>query len=66
VEAIKRTYERLAQGCQAHRLVVFGTESGQPEHYGHFDLLLGKRVAEEVFPEIAHWLRRHDMDRDDS
>jgi hypothetical protein len=28
VEAVKRTYERLAQGCQAHRLMVFGTESG--------------------------------------
>jgi pimeloyl-ACP methyl ester carboxylesterase len=66
VEAVKRTYERLAQGCQAHRLRVFGTGSGQPEHYGHFDLLVGKRAAEEVFPEIAHWLRRHDMDRDDS
>jgi hypothetical protein len=64
VAACRRTYERLAQGCQAHQLVVFGKETGQQEHYGHFDLLLGKRAAAEVFPEIEQWLLRHDATRD--
>lgn len=63
-EAVRRTYERLAQQCQAHRLMVFGKDGGQQEHYGHFDLLLGRRAAEEVFPVIVHWLLRHDADRD--
>lgn len=59
-EACQRTYERLRQSADIHRLVVFGKETGQQEHYGHFDLLLGKRAADEVFPEIEGWLRRHD------
>jgi hypothetical protein len=65
VEACRRTYARLAQGCPRHRLVVFGKEAGQQEHYGHFDLLLGERAADEVFPEIANWLLRHDATRDE-
>jgi pimeloyl-ACP methyl ester carboxylesterase len=60
VEACRRTYECLRQSSDAHRLVVCGQESGQQEHYGHFDLLIGKRAAEEVFPEIERWLRRYD------
>jgi alpha-beta hydrolase superfamily lysophospholipase len=64
-DACRRTYEQLEQWCQAHRLVVFGKETGQQEHYGHFDLLLGKRAALEVFPEIEHWLRQHDAQDDE-
>jgi pimeloyl-ACP methyl ester carboxylesterase len=62
--ACRRTYERLAQGGEAHQLVVFGKKTGQQEHYGHFDLLLGQRAATEVFPEIASWLLRHDAHDD--
>jgi hypothetical protein len=65
VEACRRTYARLAQGCPRHRLVVFGKEAGQQEHYGHFDLVSGERAADEVFPAIAHWLLQHDATRDE-
>jgi alpha-beta hydrolase superfamily lysophospholipase len=30
------------------------------EGYGHFDLLIGHRVHDEVFPLISAWLERHD------
>ena len=36
----------------------FGTGSGQETHYGHFDVLFGKRVESEVFPVIANWLKQ--------
>jgi hypothetical protein len=59
------TYGRSSGFCvdpieKTHRLVVFGQETGQQEHYEHFDLLLGKRATAEVFPEITHWLLQHD------
>jgi pimeloyl-ACP methyl ester carboxylesterase len=58
--ACKRTYEQLTQHLDTHQMVVFGKESGQRDHYGHFDLLLGKRAVEEVYPVIEEWLLQHD------
>lgn len=31
-----------------------------PYHYGHFDLLMGRRAHAEVFPHIDRWLDEHD------
>lgn len=61
--ACERTYAQLAQHANTHRMVVFGKASGQTDHYGHFDLLVGKRAAEEVFPVIEAWLVQHDIDQ---
>jgi len=44
-------------GCKVQ---IFGKEFGQAEHYGHFDLLLGKNAAQEVFPVVAEWLEEYD------
>jgi hypothetical protein len=52
----------LAQHSDAHRMIIFGKNLGQADHYGHFDLLLGKRVVDEVFPVIETWLVQHDGD----
>ena len=41
-------------------LVVCGRESGHHDHYGHWDLLIGRRVTDEVFPAIASFVERHD------
>lgn len=60
--ACEHTYEQLTQHSDAHQMVVFGKDSGQTDHYGHFDLLVGKRAAEEVFPVIEAWLVQHDID----
>lgn len=55
--AAERTVRALA-GAHEHR--AFGREHGHPEHYGHFDLVVGKRAAEETWPAIAEWLAAHD------
>lgn len=44
---------------QRGRLEVFGREHGQEDHYGHFDLLIGRRAREEVFPVLYDWLEEH-------
>jgi hypothetical protein len=35
-------------------------EHGHGDHYGHFDLLMGRRAVEEVFPTIDAWLAEAD------
>jgi pimeloyl-ACP methyl ester carboxylesterase len=60
--ASRRTYARFAQYGAGHRMVTFGPSTGHQDHYGHFDLLVGKRAADEVFPEIVKWLLQHDAD----
>ena len=39
---------------------VFGKEQGHADHYGHFDLLMGRRAGREVFPHIDRWLDAND------
>ncbi|MCA9623160.1 MAG: alpha/beta hydrolase [Myxococcales bacterium] len=41
-------------------LAVFGTEAGHADEYGHWDLLMGRRVRDEVFPRILDFLARVD------
>lgn len=60
--ACARIYEQLSQHFDAHQMVTFGKNAGQADHYGHFDLLLGKRAVDEVFPVIEEWLVQHDAD----
>jgi pimeloyl-ACP methyl ester carboxylesterase len=55
-EAAQKTVDALASA----ELRVVGRQHGQRDHYGHFDLLIGRRAREEVFPQIADWLHRHD------
>jgi alpha-beta hydrolase superfamily lysophospholipase len=60
-QACRRTYEHLSQHYAGHQMLVFGPDTGQKDHYGHFDLLIGKRASEEVFPAIEQWLWKHDV-----
>jgi pimeloyl-ACP methyl ester carboxylesterase len=39
------------------RQVVLSKDNGFSADYGHGDLLVGRRSAEEVFPVVLHWLR---------
>jgi alpha-beta hydrolase superfamily lysophospholipase len=61
-EAARATVERLgsASGGIAGTLRVFGKEHGQADHYGHCDLVMGRRARHEVFPAIDEWLDGHD------
>jgi predicted alpha/beta hydrolase len=42
------------------RLAVHGPEHGHASHYGHFDLVIGRRAPSEVWPTIEAWLADHD------
>jgi fermentation-respiration switch protein FrsA (DUF1100 family) len=42
------------------RLAEFGIAHGHSSHYGHFDLIIGKRAPAEVWPAIEAWLIEHD------
>jgi len=57
-DAARRTLE--AVGSKDKKLVVFGPNEGHGDHYGHFDLLIGRRAKEEVFPHIDGFLDDHD------
>lgn len=57
-EAAKASFDVL--GSPDKKLLAFGKQSGLPDHYGHFDLLMGKRAATEVLPSIDAWIDAHD------
>eukprot|EP01097_Dermamoeba_algensis_P005870 TRINITY_DN3698_c0_g5_i1.p1 TRINITY_DN3698_c0_g5~~TRINITY_DN3698_c0_g5_i1.p1 ORF type:complete len:322 (-),score=66.50 TRINITY_DN3698_c0_g5_i1:59-1024(-) len=40
------------------RVQFLGKSHGHEDDYGHFDLLVGKRVEREVFPEIEFWVNK--------
>jgi hypothetical protein len=57
VECIAATSELLASARDKH-VRMFGKPYGQPEDYGHFDLFVGKRAKQEVWPVIVEFLER--------
>lgn len=57
VEAVRHTKELFGEGAE---LVVHGLDWGDGDEYGHWDLFLGERAEEEVWPGIFDWLGRGD------
>lgn len=53
VEAVECTAEMIGDNAE---LVVCGPGRGCGDHYGHWDLLVGARAREEVWPQIAGWI----------
>lgn len=47
-------------GSPNKKFVCLGPSSGFSDHYGHFDILMGKHVEQEVFPLIHDFLTEHD------
>ncbi len=45
---------------------ILGKDTGCAEDYGHMDLVVGKRVEQEVFPSILRWIGSHDCEVADS
>lgn len=60
-EGCRKTWQML--GSKDKRYVCLGPASGFADHYGHFDILMGKRVEVEVFPIIHQFLLQHDGPR---
>jgi len=57
-EGCRRTWQMF--GSPDKRFICLGPSSGFGSHYGHFDILIGKRVEKEVFPIIHEFLEQHD------
>lgn len=48
-------------GSRDKRYICLGPLYGQKHHYGHFDILMGLNVQQEVFPLVTTWLDQHDI-----
>ncbi|MFU8804949.1 MAG: alpha/beta hydrolase [Bradymonadaceae bacterium] len=53
VDAVLHTAELLGENA---RVLVHGLDNGDADEYGHWDLILGCRAPQEVWPGIARWL----------
>jgi len=57
-KALRATYRELKSRDRTRR--IFGSRPKDSVAYGHYDLILGKKAKEEVFPLIASWLKKRD------
>jgi len=53
-EALKNAYDSVASRDKS--LVIASVENGYTADYGHCDLVIGKNVAQDVYPAILNWL----------
>ena len=53
VQAVEHTAGLIGDNTD---VVVRGASSGCRDHYGHWDLLIGRRAPREVWPRIAEWI----------
>lgn len=60
-EAIRAAHRAVSSKDRTTR--IFGPRSKDSTAYGHFDLVLGKKSREEVFPVIGRWLKQRDGQR---
>lgn len=57
-DAARKTFAQLP-GSE-HQFRLMGPQNSDMDHYGHEDLLIGKRVKTEVFPVVCNWFVKHD------
>ncbi|MFH0899931.1 MAG: alpha/beta fold hydrolase [Pseudomonadota bacterium] len=55
--SVKDAYSLVGSGEKL--LVVASRAEGMSANYGHLDLVLGNKAAEEIFPLVSSWLDRH-------
>jgi len=55
-KSVQSAYE--ACGSREKKFVGLGKNFGHQREYGHMTILVGRDVAEEVFPEIIAWLAK--------
>jgi pimeloyl-ACP methyl ester carboxylesterase len=58
-EAVQTTFDGLS-GVVDKQVAFFGRAHGHAEHYGHFDLIVGRHAQREVWPHITAFLARGD------
>jgi pimeloyl-ACP methyl ester carboxylesterase len=59
-DAARATLDNLA--APGRRFVAFGRVHGQSNDYGHFDMIIGRRAADEVYPVITDFLEHNDRE----
>lgn len=57
-DAVKDTMERI--GASDKKFVICSRGQGFAVNYGHFDLTIGNRAPDEIFPLIAGWIDAHE------
>lgn len=57
-DAVKDTMEQL--GATDKKFVLCSRAQGFSVNYGHFDLTIGNRTADEIFPLIGSWIDAHE------
>ena len=57
-DAVKAAFD--AVGSQDKQFQICSRAQGMQVNYGHFDLVIGDRARNEVFPLIARWIEGHD------
>jgi alpha-beta hydrolase superfamily lysophospholipase len=57
--AVRAGFDALGGGAP-HAFRLAGRASGDPEDFGHGDLVIGDHAPGVVFPEVERWLRAHD------
>lgn len=55
-QVLRATYRELKSRDRTRR--IFGSRPKDSVAYGHYDLILGKKAKEEVFPLIGSWLKK--------
>jgi pimeloyl-ACP methyl ester carboxylesterase len=57
-DAVKETHDAL--GAVEKQFVICSRAQGRTVNYGHFDLVIGQKAPEEIYPLVAGWLSAHD------
>jgi pimeloyl-ACP methyl ester carboxylesterase len=57
-DAVKLTFE--AFGSTDKQFRVCSRAQGLRVNYGHFDLVIGREAAQEIYPQISAWLAAHE------
>ncbi len=53
-EALKKVYSEISS--EDRDLMIFWSDPEEDVSYGHFDLILGKKARNDVFPLVRRWL----------
>jgi hypothetical protein len=57
-DAVKETYDAL--GAADKQFNILSRAQGRSVNYGHFDMVIGRRAPEDIYPLVADWLCAHD------
>lgn len=64
VQCSPEAVEATARAIGPHaEVALFGKAHGHADEYGHFDLIVGRRAPEEVWPAIEAFLRRQGSEK---